>query len=199
MKKISKFIDEHAYGLAITLFVVALAIDFVVFIASSIAEGFKAYNLVMLIFEIVLNGFLVYGLASKNNKVSFLFMVAIKVFDAIFFSAAIGLRIDAYYADYYRRPYLSYLNFVSYALSTALLIVILVFFFLNWFTGKHKYWIIVKCSIALAAVIMLICAILEIVNLVCYSAEWFDFLEPLYMSVLLSGMFIVCHFIEKEK
>lgn len=199
MSKLNGFMDKHAYAHAIVFFILALGIDVAAYVGATVVTGFSAFNTVMFVFEVVLHGFLVYALAVKKKTVSNLFMVAIKVFDAIYYSTLIAIRIDRYRAGGTTPTHMSYLNFASYAIATVLLIVLLIFYFLNYFTNNHKYWIVVKVCMLVAAFIMFICSIFEIVNFVKYSAHWFAFLEPIYMCFLLLGMFVVCHYIEKEK
>jgi len=199
MKKINAFIDKHSYVIAVILFTLALTIDVAVYAGNIIKNGFSAYLTVMFSFEIILHLFLIYALIRKNQKVGNVFMIAVKVFDAIFFSSIIAIKIDKVIADPSLKEMISRLDFVAYALSTILLIIILVFFIANNVTGKHKYWVVVKIAMLLTAVTMLVCSCFEIYNLVNHTSHWFAFLEPMYMSFLMLGMFTVCHYIEKER
>lgn len=199
MKKINQFIDKHAIAVSVILFSIALLIDIATYVGSTVEEKFSVYLTVMFSFEVILHGFLIYALIAKNKAISNVFMISIKVFDAIFFAANIAIRADAVINNPQTYKPIPVINFCSYAISSIVLIIILIFFIANYITGKHKYWVVVKACMLVTALVMFLCSILEIYNLIKYSANWFAFLEPMYMCFLMLGMFTVCHFIEKEK
>lgn len=199
MKKIEAFISKHAYLVASSLIAVALLIDIVSYSGLTASNKFNAYLTVMFSFEVLLHSFLIYALVRKKEEMANIFMVSVKVFDAIFFAADVALRIDAL-INKVAQPTNTYIvNFVAYILSSLLLIAILIFYILNALTKKHKHWVTVKVCMIVTAIVMFACSMFEIYNIVKYSAHWFAFLEPLYMCFLMLGMFTICHYIEKDK
>lgn len=198
--KINKFINEHAYLLSTVLIIGALLLDITFYIGETIHEGFSSVNLFFLFFEVILHVGMVCGLLLKNTRLFNMLMVSIKAFDAIFFSFIIGKRLDSIYKGTLPSGMHDYVNLVSYALSAICLLAILLFFVLNGATGKHIYWKIMKILILITIGTMLVCSIFEIVNFFSKDlAFWFTFLEPFYMVFLLSGVFIICHYVEKDK
>ena len=177
---------------------IPLLFDILVFVGSTTKEGFSVVGLFFLFFEVILHSMLIIGLLIKNKKISSIFMVAIKVFDALYFSFIIGQRLDNLYKGIHPQNMFEYINFVSYCLATLLLFTILVFFILNNVTNKHVYWKWMKILIFITIVVMFVCSMFEIANFVRYSTYWFAFLEPFYMVFLLSGILIICHYIEKD-
>lgn len=200
LSKINKFIDRYAYLISTVLIVGALSLDVTLYIGQTIHGGFSVVNLFFLFFEIILHVGMIIGLLLKNSKLFNMLMVSIKAFDAVFFCYIIGARLDSIYKGTSPSGMFDYVNLVSYALSAICLLAILIFFVLNGVTGKHIYWKIMKILILITIGAMLICSIFEIVNFFSNDLTyWFTFLEPFYMVFLLSGVFIICHYVEIEK
>ena len=183
MLKINSFIKNHARLISIVLISLAVGIATSAIIGKSVKEGFSLYNLIMFLYEAILHILLIYGIAAKKGKVATFFMAAVKVFDAVYFSSMIGARIDEYVRNPGGRHYIHYVNFVSYAIASILIVGILIFFFLNWLTNKHKYWRIVKILILITILSMFVCFCFETINFVKYSSYWFEFLSRYIWSI----------------
>jgi len=198
MRKINLFISKHAYLIAISLFTIALGINVAACAGSFAHEGFSLFILFLALFEIIFHVLLIYALVKKNQKLTNLSIVLIKTYDAIAYTLLIGIRGDQHIAKQTSLQTFEIINFVSYALAAILLIIILILFCFSTLTKKPKYWKKMEACLVIAILIIFICFICETVNCIMYSSLWYKFLEPLYLSFLLTGMLIVCHYIESK-
>lgn len=198
--KIDNYLDNKSFGASSFLISIALLLDIACFIGTTIHNGFNFISLFFLLFEVILHVTLILGLLFKNVRLFNIMMVAVKVFDAVFFACIIGERAQAIYSGVSQpKGVFEIINLLSYSLSTVLLVLILIFFIFNSVTGKHTYWKIMKLFFLITIVVMAFCSVAEIVNFVRYSTFWFEFIEPFYMVFLMSGMLIICHYVEKDK
>lgn len=198
--KINNYLDNKSFGISSFLILIALLLDITCFIGVTINSGFNFISLFFLLFEVILHLTLIIGLLFKNVRLFNIMMVAVKVFDAVFFSFLIAERVQNIYSGAVKpQGVFEFVNLLSYGLSTILLLLILIFFIFNSVTGKHFYWKTMKLFFLITIIVMFFCSVAEIINFIKYSTYWFEFLEPFYMVFLMSGMLIICHYVEKDK
>ena len=189
--------EKVAHLLAVILICIALAVETVEFITSSI-DYFLYQSLFAFLFEIITNGLLIYALLRKKPVLIELALVILKVFEATFYPLESCERLDALLRiDQIDTFYI--VTHVLFAIAAFSLLFGLIFFCIYKLKDNIKYWDIMKIWVLVASVFMAVITILYAIEIVKNdNMSWEEILEPIALSILFLGMFMTYEYVEEE-
>ena len=185
-----------AHTLAVILICIALAIETVEFVMSSI-DYFSYQTLFAYVFEIITNGLLIYALLRKKPLLVELSLVILKVFEATFYPLESCERLDTLLKiDNLDTFYI--VTHVLFAIAAFSLLFGLIFFCIYKLKDNIKYWDIMKIWVLIASVFMAVIAILYAIEIVKNdNMPWEEILEPVALCILFLGMFMTYEYVEE--
>ena len=190
--------NKHlAKKLAIILISIALVLQTVEYVFTSIYIGFSYEDLFAFVFEIIVTSMLIFALIQKKPVLVEIALIVLKVVEGTYYPLKSCERIDLLIA-------LGGENFnigthVFFTIASFSLLVALVFFCIYKYKNKIKYWDMMKTSVLIASFFMFISAIIYIIDTVVVGeSNWEEVLEPVALTILFLGMFMTYEYVEEE-
>lgn len=176
---------------------IALLIVTLEFIFTTTFEGFTFENLVTYLFELIVNGVLIYSLIIKKPTLIEISLVVAKVFEGTYYPIRSAQRLDILVRS--EVDTLEVVSHIFFAVTAFSLLVALLLFCIYKVLDKKVFWDAMKISILVSTSLMLISTVFYIITTIMYQGlGWEEILEPLSMSIMFFGMFAICEYVEEE-